>query len=417
MKKRIHLVVMGTTLALVLALAGIWAASAHGEWPPIEVDLAIQKDGHIVTATVWVKNTGDVDTDILTVKSQVPEGAKYLDSWAGGRGFHQGVFDGRDVGWTNEDGVKAGKSQGPFVYMFDISSLDPGADSPILAWVKWAGQKPGTAASKAVSVRIAPPAAMGPAPVAPEPMPMPPAGPAAPPPAAAFSPEMLAEGRALFAKSCAACHGANGEGTAIGPKIAGHSIAATKTQVRNPVGSMPAFTAAQLSDADLEKVASFILSLGPALAPAADWETAAPETIHHWMALLAIKTNDIGDARTHLEEALTFVAEPKHRTDIRTDMEKALDLMVRGELYDAEDLIEEMAGAESPSGVTIQRFHLILVQRAVDEMNAAEARRHLERFAIKATDQQKALVREALEKIDANDFHEAEHEVEELLES
>lgn len=414
MKKRGRLAIIGVALALTLALAAVWAAAAREEWPPIKVDLSIQRDGSIVTATVMVENEGAFDTGILNVRAQVPKGAMYVDSWAGGgRGFNAGVFDGNDVGWVN-GGVKAGGRQGPFTYMFDISTLSAGAEPSIIAWVKWEGKVAGTAVSKALSARTGPPTQMGPAPSAPEAMPMTPAGPAAPVvPAIGPSPEMLAEGKAMYTKSCAACHGPNGEGTSFAPKVAGHGVSGTKVQARNPIGSMPAFTQAQLSDADLDKVAGFLLSLGPATGAALEWEKAAPETIHHWMAMVAIKGNDVPEARLHLEEALAFVKEPRKKSE----MEKALDFLAKGDLHAAEDEIEEMAGSDSPSGIAIQRFHLALVQQAIDGGDATQARRHLERFALKATEKQKALVEEALEKIAANDLHGAEHEVEELLES
>ena len=96
-------------------------------------------------------------------------------------------------------------------------------------------------------------------------------------------------------------------------------------------------------------------------------------------------------------------------------MEKALNLIAQGKAHDAEHEIEEMAGAESPSGVTMQRFHLILVQRANEAKDAAEVKHHLDHFLIKATEKEKGIAREALELVEKGDFHEAEHEIEELL--
>lgn len=231
-----------------------------------------------------------------------------------------------------------------------------------------------------------------------------------PPPPPVATPEI--EGKNLYTQKCAACHGPAGEGTQIGPVIAGHSVSAIKSQVRNPVGTMPAFPPAQLSDSELNKIAEFVASLGEVTAPVQDWEKETTETMHHWMALLAIKGDDAEDAKHHLQDALAFIKEPAKKAE----MEKALDLIAQGKIHDAEHEIEEMAGAESPSGITRQRFHLILAQRGIEDESATEVKHHLDHFMVNATEAEKKIAREALELVEKGDFHEAEHEIEELLE-
>ena len=51
-----------------------------------------------------------------------------------------------------------------------------------------------------------------------------------------------AAGRAVFARTCAACHGAGGKGGSIGPKLAGASIALAAAQAKIDTGGsvMPA---------------------------------------------------------------------------------------------------------------------------------------------------------------------------------
>ncbi|MBI2328990.1 MAG: cytochrome c [Chloroflexi bacterium] len=230
-----------------------------------------------------------------------------------------------------------------------------------------------------------------------------------PPPPPTTAPQI--EGKALYTAKCAVCHGPNAEGTAAGPPIAGHSLSAVKMQVRNPMGNMPAFSPAQLGDSDLNEIAEFIASLGMAKAPVPEWEKQTTETMHHWMALLAIKGGDAADARHHLQDALTLIQEPVKKTE----MEKALNMMAQGNMHDAEHEIEEMAGAESPSGITRQRFHLILAQRDVEAENATGVKHHLDHFIVKATEAEKRIAQEALELVEKGDFHEAEHEIEELL--
>lgn len=234
----------------------------------------------------------------------------------------------------------------------------------------------------------------------------------APPPSPSPTTTPASEGQQLYTQKCAACHGSKGEGTAAGPAIAGHSMAAVKMQMRNPMGTMPAFPSSQLSDHDMDEVAEFIAGMAAVKAPVQEWEKSVPETMHHWMALLAIKGNDVEDARHHLQDVLAFVKDPKHRAAT----EAAIKLIDQGKPHDAEHEIEEMAGSESPSGVTMKRFHLILAQRGVEAEDAAEVKHHLlGHFLTLATEKEKEIAHEAIELAEKGDFHEAEHEVEELL--
>lgn len=219
------------------------------------------------------------------------------------------------------------------------------------------------------------------------------------------------KGKDIYTQKCAVCHGPDADGTSAAPAVAGHSISTTKTQVRNPMGTMPAFSPDQLSDEELDEIAEFISGMGMAKVPIQDWEKQTTEAIHDWMALIAIKDGDAADAKHHLQDALAFIKEPMHKTET----EKALNLIAQGNMHDAEHEIEEMAGAESPSGITMRRFHLLLAQRSVEAENATEVKHHLEHFLVKATADEEGIVQEALELIEKDDFHEAAHEIEELL--
>lgn len=143
-------------LAAVLAL-GLMAAPTEpvrADWPPVTVDLSVQQDANVFTAVINVRNGGETDTQTLNVRGKVPKGARYIDSWVGsGRGFNPGVFDGNDVGWINTSGVKAGATQGPFVYMFDVSEISPASRPRVSAWTGWAGTVPGSAVSRPVSIQ------------------------------------------------------------------------------------------------------------------------------------------------------------------------------------------------------------------------------------------------------------------------
>ncbi len=79
----------------------------------------------------------------------------------------------------------------------------------------------------------------------------------------------IAAGKAIYAEmACFACHGMNGEGNAVGPNltdnfwIMGCDYETVFDQVKNgnPAKGMTAYKA-QLSDAKIQQVASFLLSL------------------------------------------------------------------------------------------------------------------------------------------------------------
>lgn len=73
----------------------------------------------------------------------------------------------------------------------------------------------------------------------------------------------LEKGRSLYlAQGCAACHGADGKGTTVGPSIIGKTVEGLRRQVRKPQGSMPAYGPDRLSDEDLEEIIRYIESLG-----------------------------------------------------------------------------------------------------------------------------------------------------------
>lgn len=90
-----------------------------------------------------------------------------------------------------------------------------------------------------------------------------------------FTVRLSAQPPAPFTRNCAACHGADGRGSAQGPGLANNSRVAEQTpdQLRayvrqgNPNAGMPAF--AQLSDADLTAVARYLrrLNVETVLAP------------------------------------------------------------------------------------------------------------------------------------------------------
>jgi cytochrome c553 len=130
-------------------------------------------------------------------------------------------------------------------------------------------------------VAIAPTAPAAPAPSAPA-AEAPAAAPAAAPAVAAAAGDAAA-GQAKYA-TCAACHGANGEGSGAFPKLAGLSAADAESKLKKyrageqvgPMTSMMAPNAASLSDADIANLAAHIATFGGAAAAPAAGAPAAP---------------------------------------------------------------------------------------------------------------------------------------------
>jgi ubiquinol-cytochrome c reductase cytochrome c subunit len=81
-----------------------------------------------------------------------------------------------------------------------------------------------------------------------------------------------AHGRALFSLHCAQCHGFNGEGGAIGqlawaPSLRDTPIDAVAEAIRVGPGEMPQFGEHQLSQNDLDDVASYVVRLSAGAQP------------------------------------------------------------------------------------------------------------------------------------------------------
>ena len=86
---------------------------------------------------------------------------------------------------------------------------------------------------------------------------------------AGVSAESIEEGRALFLRNCASCHGLNAQGTSDGPSLVGVGAASVDFQVET--GRMPAVQLGaqvedkpnQFSDEEIAAMAAYIASLGP----------------------------------------------------------------------------------------------------------------------------------------------------------
>lgn len=139
------------------------------------------------------------------------------------------------------------------------------------------------------------------------------------------------KGKELFAsKGCAACHGANAEGK-VGPALAGHSGEEIVQKVRSQSGTMPAFSTASISDAELHEIVEFIESLNP---------SGAPDEHHLMEALEAIEANNIDQAKNEIQEAIE-----KASADRKAQEQLILASLNMGKVREAEDAIKRLMGS------------------------------------------------------------------------
>jgi hypothetical protein len=222
----------------------------------------------------------------------------------------------------------------------------------------------------------------------------------------------VAQGVRAYTNFCAGCHGAEAQGTALAPALPGHSESVVKRQVRSPIGTMPPFSSSIISDEDLDQIAGFIASLpasGKHVEPV-DMEGAL--AMHHWMALSALEEGDTQDAVHHIGHILAMVTDHEHELQ----MEEAKEAIAQGELHDAEHEIEEMLAGQADAGLLYTEMHLRLTLASVVLQDAPDAMHHMEHFMAVAGEAAAGQAREILELLGEGELHDAEHEIEEMLE-
>jgi mono/diheme cytochrome c family protein len=74
---------------------------------------------------------------------------------------------------------------------------------------------------------------------------------------------VAAGGLLFFQYGCTSCHGSAAQGGAVGKDLTGASANKISAKVRDGPKGMPAFSAEQLSDADLQKIIAFLHSVAP----------------------------------------------------------------------------------------------------------------------------------------------------------
>lgn len=123
--------------------------------------------------------------------------------------------------------------------------------------------------------------------------------------------DALAEGKDEFISQCASCHGVDGTGSDFAPSVIGRSAEVLTTQVRNPVGGMPAFPSAALSDANLDLLVQYVLSLNEGEEAHEEITPSEEELVHLLAAFEAIEdylNMDRETAISHLQQALALAS-------------------------------------------------------------------------------------------------------------
>lgn len=241
------------------------------------------------------------------------------------------------------------------------------------------------------------PPAPAPAPVTPAPAPVTPA----------------VTGSQLYVdKGCAVCHGQNAEGTSIAPSLSGHNAEQVKRQVRNPLGTMPRSSPDQVSDDELGKIIDFIESLSPV---AEHVEPVAMEdalVMHHWMALSALEADNPDEAEHHVSHIIEFVTDAEHKAQ----MEDILKAIQAGDYHDASHETEEMLVTKAEPELAMKTMHLQLALASIGSENGENAKHHIEHFIDLVTGLEKEQAQEIIDLLEQGNFHDAEHEVGEMLE-
>ena len=225
--------------------------------------------------------------------------------------------------------------------------------------------------------------------------------------------ESTSEGQALFVvKGCAACHGQNAEGSQIAPALPGHSEVMVKRQVRNPRLRMPAFSESQITDEELDTIASYIAGLsGEGHAHPETVELTTAIETHHWMALEAIKAGGRDEALHHVNHIVELLEPGEHRRR----MEAILEGLERGEEHEPEHEIEEMLAKFTSPGLNLFQLHLRQALVSIAFADVPDAQHHI-RHAQEITDPaNEESIDEVLELLGQGESHQSEHEIQEIL--
>lgn len=219
------------------------------------------------------------------------------------------------------------------------------------------------------------------------------------------------KGRQLYIEAgCGGCHGEQGQGTEVGPALAGHSEEIVVRQVRSPLDMMPAYSQARLSDEDLHEVAEYVASLAPAETHVEPLKLSGLVATHHWMALTATGTGNLEDAIHHVDHIIDLV-KGKHLAA----MKEAREHLETGDAHEAEHLIEGMLAGTAEPDLSLKQLHLKLALSAVEIDDPKDAIHHVRHFVELARGAERREGRAVLASVEEGDLHSAQHGLEGLL--
>ncbi|MBI2860739.1 MAG: cytochrome c [Chloroflexi bacterium] len=241
---------------------------------------------------------------------------------------------------------------------------------------------------------------------------IPPAPAPIPAPAPAPTPASpAADGKAVYATFCAACHGPEAQGTAVAGSLPGHSAEAIRRQVRAPMGKMPAFAESQLTEAQLDSIVAFIASMPAPENHAEPLDMDDALAVHHFMTLFALKAGDTPDALHHLDHVIDMATDHEHKERA----EQARALVAAGNMHDAEHEVEEMLAGKAAPEMGMSQLHVQLAFSSLSAREVDDARHHMEHFMSFASGMDKIKGEEVVKLMDMGDMHEAGHALEQMM--
>ena len=232
------------------------------------------------------------------------------------------------------------------------------------------------------------------------------------PPLATTQPATTSQGQRLFtANGCSACHGAQGQGSAIAPALAGHTGSQVKRQARAPLGLMPVFPPSTISNKELSQIAEYIESLEGDHVHMRVVDPGAALSQHHWMTLFALEDDSVNEAVHHIDHIIAQVA-GQHLAQ----MEEAKDETTGGNLHEAIHIIENMLAGVQLDDLTPSEMHASLARSSVLIDDIEGAVHHLEHLmeALSGDQAVASQVTEIRGLLESGELGDAAHELEKL---
>ncbi len=232
------------------------------------------------------------------------------------------------------------------------------------------------------------------------------------PPAATALPTSTSEGQRLFtANGCSACHGPEGQGSAIAPGLAGHTAGQVKRQARAPLGLMPVFPPSKISNAELSQIAEYVESLAGEHVHMRIADPGESLAQHHWMTLFALEDDSPDEAVHHIDHIIDQVT-GEHLSQMKQSREETEG----GYLHEAVHIIENMLAGVQVDDLTASEMHASLARSSVLIDDIDGALHHLDHLmeALSGDPAVASQVAEIRGLLESGDISDAAHELEEL---